>query len=51
MQAAPAVRAGIAVAAPTEAAWLRGNRIWRRHTHEVWLGAETRDCRIEDNGR
>jgi len=49
MQAAPEVRAGIALAAPTQGAWIRDNRIWRRHTHDVWLGGETRDCRIEDN--
>src|SRR5205085_10532556 len=55
MQAAPAVRAGIAVAASITAAWIRRNRIWQRQarntqTHEVWTGAETRECRVDDNG-
>jgi hypothetical protein len=54
LQAAPVVRAGIALAAPATAAWVRDNRIWQRQarntqTHAVWVGAETPDARIEDN--
>jgi Pectate lyase superfamily protein len=51
------VRAGIAIAADVERAWIRGNRIWdnQEHctqTHDLFTaeGMRCENCRIEDNG-
>jgi hypothetical protein len=51
LQAAPAVRAGVALAASATDAWIRDNRIWQRQprdtqTHEVWTDKRTE---VRDN--
>ena len=49
------VRAGIALAAPTRGAWIRGNRVWDNQerctqTHAIFTaeGVPCEDCRIEE---
>lgn len=56
LEAAPAVRAGIAIATAVKGAWIRGNRIWdnqerQTQTHALWTAPDGKceDCRIEDN--